>query len=83
MTGPAPTVDTEVANKPAPRRPLRSVARSAFWWNLSKYLVMAFCKVWFRHSVEGRDNVPDRGAVLLVAIRRIKIRYMSSPLYRG
>lgn len=59
MTGPA--------SKPETRRPLRSVARSAFWWNLSKYAVMAFCKVWFRHSVEGRQNVPDSGAVLLVA----------------
>lgn len=55
------------ASKPEVHRPLRSVARSAFWWNFSKYAVMAFCKVWFRHSVEGRENVPDHGAVLLVA----------------
>lgn len=50
-----------------PRRVLRSVQRSAFWWNLSKYTVMAFCKLWFRHRAEGRENIPASGPVLLVA----------------
>lgn len=41
--------------------------RSAFWWNLSKYLVLGFCRIYFRLRVEGRTNVPARGPVLLVA----------------
>ena len=45
----------------------RVIARSAFWWNLSKGLVLGFSKLWFRLRVEGRENVPATGAVLLVA----------------
>jgi 1-acyl-sn-glycerol-3-phosphate acyltransferase len=43
------------------------VRRSPFWWGLSKWTVLAFCKVWFRLRVEGRANVPASGPVLLVA----------------
>jgi 1-acyl-sn-glycerol-3-phosphate acyltransferase len=46
---------------------LRVVARSAFWWNLSKWAVRAYCAVWHRLRVENRDVVPSQGAVLLVA----------------
>ena len=45
----------------------RPAARSAFWWNLSKYVVLAFCRVYFRLRVEGRHLVPKTGPVLLVA----------------
>lgn len=41
--------------------------RSVFWWNVSKYLVLAFCRVYFRLRVEGRHLVPKQGPVLLVA----------------
>jgi 1-acyl-sn-glycerol-3-phosphate acyltransferase len=58
--------DHRDSGKPS-RRVLRSVQRSAFWWYLSKYTVMAFCKLWFRHRAEGRENVPASGPVLLVA----------------
>lgn len=43
------------------------VRRSRFWWLLSKGMALAFCRVWFRMRAEGRDAVPGRGAVLLVA----------------
>ncbi len=43
------------------------VRRSRFWWALSKNLALVFCWVWFRMRTEGRDAVPERGAVLLVA----------------
>lgn len=46
---------------------LRSVRRSAFWWNISKWAVLLFSKVWFRIRCEGKDNLPKDGAVLLVA----------------
>jgi len=60
---------TAPARPPArrPLRPLRTVRRSAFWWNLSKYCMLAFCKLWFRLRVEGRQHVPAAGSVLLVA----------------
>ncbi|MFM9957211.1 MAG: lysophospholipid acyltransferase family protein [Phycisphaerales bacterium] len=52
---------------PAPISPTRIVARSPFWWAVSKGLVLAFTKVWCRLRVEGRANVPATGPVLLVA----------------
>lgn len=51
----------------AARREIGRVRRSAFWWNASKYLVLAFSKVWFRLRVEGRANVLPQGPVLLVS----------------
>lgn len=52
------------ADKPGAPRLIR---RSPFWWAVSKGLVLAFTKVWFRMRVEGRANVPATGPVLLVA----------------
>lgn len=40
---------------------------SAFWWHLSRVVVLGLCKVWFRLRVEGRQHVPASGPVLLVA----------------
>ncbi len=40
---------------------------SAFWWHLSRLVVLGLCKVWFRLRVEGRQHVPATGPVLLVA----------------
>ena len=54
---------TAVGNK----RALAVVPRSAFWWAVSKYTVLAFCKVWHRLRIENRDVVPATGPVLLVA----------------
>lgn len=51
----------------AERRSRQRVQRSAFWWNLSKYTMLAWAKIWLRLRVEGRENVPASGAVLLVA----------------
>lgn len=56
-----------MSGKPAAARALRVVARSPFWWVVSKYLVLAWCKVWHRLRVENRDVVPASGPVLLVA----------------
>ncbi|MBL8754199.1 MAG: 1-acyl-sn-glycerol-3-phosphate acyltransferase [Planctomycetes bacterium] len=41
--------------------------RSAFWWNLSKWTVLSFCKVWHRLRIEDVVRVPATGPVLLVA----------------
>jgi 1-acyl-sn-glycerol-3-phosphate acyltransferase len=43
------------------------IARSWFWWNLSKACVLGFSRLWFRLRIEGRENVPMSGPVLLVA----------------
>lgn len=45
----------------------RTIARSPFWWALSKYSVLVFSRVWFRLRIEGRDQLPTAGPVLLVA----------------
>jgi 1-acyl-sn-glycerol-3-phosphate acyltransferase len=45
----------------------RIVKRSRFWWLLSKHAALAFCRVWFRLRIEGREQVPATGPVLLVA----------------
>jgi 1-acyl-sn-glycerol-3-phosphate acyltransferase len=64
MTGVAPASPPA----PSPKRARRgAVQRSAFWWAVSKYLVLGFSKLYFRLRVEGRDHVPATGAVLLVA----------------
>lgn len=58
---------TRSEGNPRVSRQLRVVRRSALWWNLSKALVLTWCKVWFRLQVEGVGNVPATGPVLLVA----------------
>ena len=40
---------------------------NAFWWNISKFCVWSFSKVWFRLRVEGRENWPAEGPVIVVA----------------
>ncbi|MCA8952895.1 MAG: 1-acyl-sn-glycerol-3-phosphate acyltransferase [Planctomycetes bacterium] len=40
---------------------------NAFWWNISKFAVWAFSKVWFRLRVEGREHWPTDGPVIVVA----------------
>lgn len=57
---------SDAARKPAGGRP-QMVERSRFWYTVSKWAVQAFCKVWFRVSREGADNLPTEGPVLLVA----------------
>lgn len=59
--GPAPA-----GPKAAPRT-TRVIARSPFWWLVSKVLVLGFCKLYFRLRVEGRHHVPKTGPLLLVA----------------
>ncbi|MCK5940611.1 MAG: 1-acyl-sn-glycerol-3-phosphate acyltransferase [Planctomycetes bacterium] len=43
------------------------VARSRFWWYASKWAVLLFSKLWFRVAQQGAENLPQEGAVLLVA----------------
>jgi 1-acyl-sn-glycerol-3-phosphate acyltransferase len=45
----------------------RIVKRSRCWWLLSKHAALAFSRVWFRLRIEGREQVPATGPVLLVA----------------
>ena len=52
---------------PSDAAPLRTITRSRFWWYASKWLVLAFSKVWFRLRHEGAANLPREGAVLVVA----------------
>lgn len=56
--------DARTAAKPRTRA---RIVRSAFVWYLSKYVVLTFSKLWFRLRIEGVDNVPKTGAVLVVA----------------
>lgn len=46
---------------------MSAIRRSVFWWNVSKYVVLAWARVWLRLRVEGREHIPRRGPVLLVA----------------
>lgn len=58
-------------------RSLRMVPRSPFWWNLSKYLLLGFCRVWHRLRIENASVVPASGPVLLVANH---VSYLDPPL---
>lgn len=40
---------------------------NAFWWNVSKFAVWCFAKVWFRLRVEGAERFPAGGPVIVVA----------------
>lgn len=40
---------------------------SHLWWQLSKFAVLLFSKMWFRVRFEGQHHVPKEGPVLLVA----------------
>lgn len=66
---PRPTTSAGAApavSKAAPRA-TRVIARSPFWWAVSKGLVLTFCRLYFRLRIEGRHHVPKTGPVLLVA----------------
>lgn len=56
----------EDAAKAAPNAG-RRVLRSAFVWNVSKCAVLAWSKLWLRLRIEGRENLPKTGPVLVVA----------------
>jgi 1-acyl-sn-glycerol-3-phosphate acyltransferase len=60
----------------------------------ARLIVMAFCRVWCRLTVEGRDNVPAHGAFLLApthrsifdtpaasAVTRRRMRFMGADKY--
>lgn len=55
------------AQQPAQRPNVRIVQRSAFWWWLSRTVVLAWCRVWHRLRAENVAGVPATGPVLLVA----------------
>ncbi|GAB4160566.1 MAG: lysophospholipid acyltransferase family protein [Planctomycetota bacterium] len=44
-----------------------AVRRSPFLWALSKWIFLVFARLWLRVRIEGLENVPERGPVLLVA----------------
>lgn len=48
------------------RLPAR-VSRSALVWNVSKYSVLWWSRLWFRLRIEGRERLPATGPVLIVA----------------
>lgn len=60
----------------------------------ARFIVMVFCKVWCRLTVEGRENVPTQGAFLLApthrsifdtpaasAVTRRRMRFMGADKY--
>ena len=53
---------TPSVDRTAPRR----LARSAFWYELSKFCLRVFCRIWLRLRVEGSERVPANGPVLLI-----------------
>jgi 1-acyl-sn-glycerol-3-phosphate acyltransferase len=49
-------------------RPLaHRIRRSAVVWNVSKYSVLWFSRIWFRLRIDGRERLPATGPVLIVA----------------
>lgn len=54
--------------RPRPQRSgLGRIRRSRLVWNVSKYAVLAFSRVWFRLRIEHADRLPPDGPVLIVA----------------
>ncbi|MGE0880587.1 MAG: lysophospholipid acyltransferase family protein [Acidimicrobiia bacterium] len=47
-----------------------SSAASRAFYTFARGLVVAFCKVWFRLSVEGRENLPATGAFVVAPVHR-------------
>ncbi len=39
-------------------------------YKVVRFIVTAFCRIWCRMSVEGRENVPTEGAFLLTPVHR-------------
>lgn len=64
---PTPSVGASPAGAKSAPRTTRVIARSPFWWAVSKGLVLTFCRLYFRLRIEGRHHVPKTGPVLLVA----------------
>jgi 1-acyl-sn-glycerol-3-phosphate acyltransferase len=50
-----------------PDRRLLRVQRSALVWNVSKYAVLWWSRLYFRLRIEGRERLPATGPVLVVA----------------
>jgi len=50
-----------------PNRRLLRVQRSALVWNVSKYAVLWWSRLYFRLRIEGRERLPAAGPVLVVA----------------
>lgn len=52
---------------PAPNTPAeRTAARGSLWfYTVSRGICWAWCKVWFRHSATGAENIPEAGPVVL------------------
>lgn len=73
MTSPEPVPTPSREPQPAASSPAAAKAPPAehgyrpWLWNLSKYLVLAWAKIWLRHRVEGREHFPRQGPVLIAA----------------
>lgn len=48
-------------------QPPRRIRRSALVWNVSKYSVLVFSRIWLRLRVEHSERLPMQGPVLIVA----------------
>lgn len=47
-------------------RPGQAVARSRFWYTVSRAFLFYVSRLWFRFESEGREHMPAEGPVLLV-----------------
>lgn len=67
-TNPGPDADADVGDR---RRPAggeaRRIRRNPVVWNVSKYCVLWFSRLYFRLRIEGRERLPATGPVLIVA----------------
>jgi 1-acyl-sn-glycerol-3-phosphate acyltransferase len=50
-----------MSRRPTVKRP------NLFWYRISKFFVMCFCRVWFRLRFEGRKNIPVTGPIIIAA----------------
>lgn len=56
-----------------------SLASRAFY-QFGRFVVVSFCRLYLRMSVEGRENVPTEGAFVLAPIHR---SYIDTPIASG
>ncbi len=55
-------------------------ASSRAFYQFGRFVVVSFCRIWMRMTVEGRENVPKEGAFVLAPIHR---SYLDTPIASG
>ncbi|MFZ8900312.1 MAG: lysophospholipid acyltransferase family protein [Ilumatobacteraceae bacterium] len=53
---------------------------SRVFYQFARFVVVSFCRIYLRMSVDGQENVPDTGAFVLAPIHR---SYIDTPIASG